>query len=116
MLGKRKRAEHVVASRPTGVTSDVSPDKNGELRTLLRQHFESRFKPLEDVPFRQLKEAVASAESPDDQSDSDWEGISDGSNEQQVEVVEHTISTGDKRAEVPREELKTFMVYERGSA
>lgn len=110
MLGKRKRAEHVVASRPTEATRNDSLDENGDLQALFRQHFESRFKPLEELPSRQRKKLVASEESPDDQSDSDWEGLSDGSIEQQVEVVEHTISTGDKRADVPREELKTFMV------
>ena len=107
--------EKVVAAMPTEATRDDSPDKDGDLQALFRQHFESRFKPLEGLPSPPLKRPIASEESLDDQSDSGWEGLSDGGvDEQQVEVVEHTMSTGVKRAEVPREELKTFMVRDEG--
>lgn len=100
----------IVASRPSKATRDDAPDEDSHLQALFRQHFESRFKPLEGLPSPRLKRSNADEESPEDQSESDWEGLSDVEDGKQVEVVEHTLSTGDKRAEVPKEELKTFMV------
>ena len=110
MLGKKKRVERVVASRTTLTTSKDSLNEDGDLQALFRQHFESRFKPLEGLPPQRLKRPQAEDESPEDQSHSDWDALSDGQDEKQVEVVEHIISKGGKRAEVPREEIKTFMV------
>ena len=102
--------EQVVASSHTEATKDGSSDIDGDLQALFRQHFESRFKPLNGLPFPRLKRQNADEESSEDQSESDWEGLSDKGDGKQIEIVEHTTFTGVGRVEVPREELKTFMV------
>ncbi|KAA6412284.1 MAG: hypothetical protein FRX48_04436 [Lasallia pustulata] len=99
----------MVSSKPRETKRDESLDKDDDLQALFRQHFESRFKPLKGLPSSRLKCPEADEETPENQSESDWEGLSDEEYGKPVEVVEHKISTGVKRAEVPREELKTFM-------
>ena len=102
--------EQIVAAKPRETKGDDPPDKDGDVQALFRQHFESRFRPLKGLPSSRLKCPEADEETPESQSESDWEGVSDEGYGKPVEVVEHSISTGVKRAEVPREELKTFMV------
>lgn len=107
ILGKRKRRDELpdLDSNPG---QHVHEDSSSELQNLFRQHFEAAFEPLEDLkPLRANPENIVTA-SPDSDLESDWEGLSEEETEG-AEIVHYTNSHTSK-ADVPKEEFKTFMV------
>ena len=107
LLGKRKRRLELV--RDEGCPDSSATDSDYlQLQTMLRKNFEANFEPL---PISE--NATTSCIHPEEQSDDEgedttWEGISN-TEQQHANVVQHTQIniSGD---EVPREELKRFMV------
>ena len=104
LLGKRKRREEPEKDK-VAVIEDG--DVNG-LNALLRQHFEAKFEPLEGVSPSLAKVEDAEDSTPDSQFDSDWDGCSEEYDEP-IEVVHHSTLPLSK-AEIPTEELVSFMV------
>lgn len=106
-LGKRKRREELI-------DEDVTPgqllDKNtaSEMHNVLRRHFEAAFEPLADHYTLPAAATSIDADSSEAESGSDWDGISEGQSDS-AEVIDHAKSSLSK-AEVSKEELKTFMV------
>ena len=111
VLGKRKRRDQITESDGTNAT-DHSPSTDANLQALFRQHFEAKFKPLPQVFQNALQQPQPYLiDSEELSNESDWSGLSDGEDDNGVEVIEHTNSTGARRIEVPRDEVKTFMVF-----
>ena len=106
-LGKRRRREEFI-------DGDVTPgqlldeDTAGEMHNILQRHFEAAFEPLAD--YRTLPAATTEfdVDGSDVESGSDWDGLSEGHSDS-AEIINHAKSSLLK-AEVPKEELKTFMV------
>ncbi|AEO57735.1 hypothetical protein MYCTH_101762 [Thermothelomyces thermophilus ATCC 42464] len=121
LLGKRK-------SRST----EEEPDAIVNAQELLRRHFEARFKPL-DIAARaapakptahndsrgddsDVGHDARDGEADLDESDSEWDGISDddssGGEETEapaVEVVDHTSTVSTTSAKMSKQELKTYL-------
>ena len=105
-LGKRKRADQL--------QDKVNPPKQpndaaAQLHNILRQNFELRFAPIEPLSPKEAEEPIPDLTNSEGSEESDWAGFSDDNNDANVLVIEHTASIS-RRAEVPKEELKTFMV------
>ena len=106
-LGKSKRREELV-------DEDVTPgqlldkDTASEMHNILRRHFEAAFEPLADHHTPPAAATSVDAESSEVESGTDWGGISEGQSDS-AEVINHATSSLSK-AEVSKEELKTFMV------
>ena len=122
MLGKRKRrSEEGPQTSPKG--SGGCGSESEDVRDAFRRHFEAQFKPLEYV---KLKTVEISTPTPDTDSDSEWDGFSEPEGKirlqglhdvsliqpdtRTVEVVEYTAPSKLSLYEVPKEELKAFMV------
>jgi len=111
LLGKRKRRDKVVDSRNEQGAS--TQDENaGSLHSLLRQHFETRFEPLEGVESSLIKKEAGEESAPDADSESDWSGCEEEEEEEKERAVEiiHDSTMPSSNAEVPREESTAFMV------
>lgn len=97
-LGKRKREIN-------GHESDGSNEDEGALRSLFQRAFEAKFKPLE----RASPVIEPAAEEEDEQSDSDWQGLSGDEQDDLIETFHHESSHNiDNEAQLP--ERKAFMV------
>ncbi|MCJ1476878.1 hypothetical protein MMC13_005547 [Lambiella insularis] len=106
ILGKRKRRTHIDISVLTK-HDDVSAE---QMQALLRQHFESKYKPLKTIPRKRPAHSAASNTlTLSDGEESAWEGLDDDESAREVQVIEHTTHFGAQRADVPKEELKAFM-------
>ena len=106
-LEKRKRREEVVDE---DVTSGqlLDEDTASEMHNILRRHFEAAFEPLADHHVLPAAATNIDADGSEVESGSDWDGISEGQSDS-AEVIIHAKASLSK-AEVPKEELKTFMV------
>lgn len=110
-LGKRKRSQPTEPSDKTTQSSSPSLDSDEDTRTLqdiFRRHFEAKFKPL---PLEKPHASEPVGEDQDEDVDStdedaEWSGFSD---EEDVEVVEHSHDTFSTTAH-DRHDLKAFMV------
>ena len=106
-LEKRKRRKELI-------DEDVTPgqlldkDTASEMHNILRRHFEAAFEPLADDHALPAAATSIDADGSEVESGSDWDGISEGQSDS-AEVINHAKSSLSK-AEVPKEELKTFMV------
>ena len=105
ILGKRKRRDQL----DDQVTGQVN-STDEQLQALFRQHFEAQFRPLKGLLSKETKESTPDLTKSQDSEDSEWTGLSGNDSDGNVQVIEHTAFTGAKRADVPREELKIFMV------
>ncbi|KAL8699383.1 MAG: hypothetical protein Q9224_001439 [Gallowayella concinna] len=106
--GKRKRRERV--SNPTH-SRDAEEDAsyNIQLQTLLRQNFETRFKPLEASSLAPIQKISPKDDDGFDDYESDWTGFSEESQrENGAVVVDHQILEKTK-ADISKEEMKLFM-------
>lgn len=106
-LGKRKRREELI-------DEDIKPgqilkkDNASEMHNILRRHFEAAFEPLADHQPLPAATTNIDPEGSEAKSESDWDGISEGQSDS-AEIINHANSSLLK-ADVPKEELKTFMV------
>ncbi len=106
-LEKRKRREELI-------NEDVTPeqlldkDTASEMHNILRRHFEAAFEPLADHHALPAAATSIDADGSEVESGSDWDGISEGQTDS-AEIIIHAKSSLSK-AEVPKEEHKTFMV------
>ena len=106
-LGKRKCREELI-------DEDVTPrqllnkDNASETHNILRRHFEAAFEPLADHQPLPAATTNIDPEGPEAESESDWDGISEGQSDS-AEIINHAKSSLLK-ADVPKEEFKTFMV------
>jgi hypothetical protein len=116
MIGKRKR-DTAVASRSSKTedeeqTSTV-PDTSAA-HDLFRKFFEAQFEPLE-LPGGQINREQESQEDEQDYSDgsesgSEWDGVSEEEEGNQVEVVEYQDRTTKDKEIQDKKARKAFMV------
>lgn len=109
ILGKRKRRDQVLS---TGADADPRTDAEASqhLRALLQRHFETKFAPLDASHQAVYKRQDVSVQSSNDETESDWTGISEEENEEPAQIVRYQ-SLQCSRIDVPKEELKMFMVW-----
>src|SRR6266480_4729196 len=86
MLGKRKRDTIVIPRKSAEESQNKIVPGNGDSQDLFRQHFEARFKPLEEALTRVEKPLLTCL---DEDSGSEWDGIFDRDTRQTAEVIEH---------------------------
>lgn len=117
MVGKRKR-ETAVVSRSTK-TKEASPEPANDAQDIFRKYFEAQFEPIEaDVPSKRDAEEPESGDEDiiedDDEisePDSDWDGLSGESDEENVvEVVEHKDASFGANDLMDKKARKAFMV------
>ncbi|KAL8936045.1 MAG: hypothetical protein Q9211_004381 [Gyalolechia sp. 1 TL-2023] len=107
VLGKRKRREHV-ADFECHENPRQGSYVDDRLQSLLQQHFETKFEPLEHASRGITQEALAVKELDIDVHHTDWSGFSEEEDEENALVVNYEIQEM-PRANVPREETKQFM-------
>ncbi|KAL8718781.1 MAG: hypothetical protein Q9225_004127 [Loekoesia sp. 1 TL-2023] len=106
-LGKRKRREY-------GATSDVDHGlrqasyHDDHLQNVLRQHFETRFDPLESSSPVPREETVHIEEVDTDEYDTDWTGFSEEEKAVNALVVDYQ-NLEKSRANTSKEDSKLFM-------
>lgn len=105
MLGKRKRS-----ALNNAMASSAS---QADLQEIFKRHFEAQFQPLPDQQPLVASKQPTEADLVSDEENSDWDGISTDGEALSIEVVEYTAPTKAERAELPKEELKGFMVKSR---
>ena len=104
-LGKRKRRDqlnHDDISESSGTKATIS-----ELRARFQEHFEAKFEPLERISFPSRD--TQSSESRSEDSEPDWNGLSDVDDKEGPEIIQHH-KVHSAEAEIPNGELKMFMV------
>ncbi|MCJ1421822.1 hypothetical protein MMC32_008189, partial [Xylographa parallela] len=103
-LGKRKRRSQLSSTPPP------SPSTTAHLHALFQQHFEAKYEPLPTLSPTLLTTTTSPSprSSPSDSDDSAWEGLSPPTTP--VPIITHSTPPRSKRADVPRAELRTFMV------
>ncbi|KAL8833953.1 MAG: hypothetical protein Q9170_003999 [Blastenia crenularia] len=107
ILGKRKRRAH--ASTLSGVPdSREDPYHDDQLQSLLRQHFETKFEPLESSDRAFTRETVLFEELDANIHDTDWTGFSEEEEGGNALVVNYQIQ-GKHKANVSKAESKLFM-------
>lgn len=111
ILGKRKRRDQVL-SADSDADPRIDTEASQHLQALLQQHFEAKFKPLEGSNEVELvrKQQDVRAQSPNYGTESDWTGILEGEVQEPAQVV-HLHLSQSSRVDVPKEELKMFMVW-----
>jgi hypothetical protein len=117
MVGKRKR-ETAVVSRSTK-PKEASPEPANNVQDVFRKYFEAQFEPIEtDVPSKRDAEEPQSGDEDiiedDDEisgPDSDWDGLSGESDEENVvEIVEHKDTSLGADDLMDKKARKAFMV------
>jgi hypothetical protein len=106
-LGKRKRRDEL-ADKDDDPGESAKDQSTNELQNLLRQHFEAAFEPLEESQTKTQTADITQADTSDSEAELDWSGFSEDEKDG-VEIIHHSSSRTSK-ADVSREELKTFMV------
>jgi hypothetical protein len=116
MIGKRKR-DTAVASRSSKTEDEEQastvPDTSAA-HDLFRKFFEAQFEPLE-LPGGQINREQESQEDEQDYSDglesgSEWDGVSEEEEDNQVEVVEYQDRTTKDKEIQDKKARKAFMV------
>jgi hypothetical protein len=105
ILGKRKRRADLEASTSPAPVDTASTK---HLQALFRKHFEAKYKPLPTLSLAQPSTGEDDSISSESEQ-SDWEGI-DADNSSNIPVIEH-IDRPATTDDVPRSELKKFMVH-----
>lgn len=104
-LGKRKRRDEL--NDPEDAELGSNGD-NIDLQTLLRQHFETKFRPLVPTSLPAKVPTVARSQSASEGETSDWDGLSEEEhNEPEVIELEASWTSSE---DIPMEELRSFMV------
>ncbi|KAL8812964.1 MAG: hypothetical protein Q9223_003546 [Gallowayella weberi] len=108
VLGKSKRREYVSSlTHPQNVEEDASYDT--QLRTLLRQNFETRFEPLEALSLAPIQKTLPKNDDGSDDYESDWTGFSEQSHGEDKAVVVDYQELEKAKANISKEEMKLFM-------
>ncbi len=109
ILGKRKRRDQVLS---IGADADPRTDTEASqhLQSLLQQHFEAKFKPLEASHQAVYKRQDVKVQPPNDETESDWTGTPEEEDEEPAQIVRYQLLQR-SRIDVPKEELKMFMVW-----
>ncbi|RHZ71697.1 hypothetical protein CDV55_108140 [Aspergillus turcosus] len=114
MIGKRKRDTAVVSrSSKTEDEEQTSTVADTSSHDLFRKFFEAQFEPLE-LPGGQINREQESQEDEQDDSDgsesgSDWDGVSEEDECNQVEVVEYQDRTTKDKEILDKKARKAFM-------
>ncbi|KAL8777425.1 MAG: hypothetical protein Q9203_006279 [Teloschistes exilis] len=106
IVGKRKRRTDVEVSSPQESPNACHADE--QLQSLLRQHFETKFEPLNSF---ELVTAPAFSQNEafnTEDDDTDWTGFSGDEDGGSTVVVDHRGRDREKR-DISRQELKSFM-------
>ena len=111
-LGKRKRRDQI-QKLDSDVSTISDQETSRQLQTLLQQHFEATFEPLKGVRQSVHEEAEGEAQAVKIDTESNWTGISEEEDEDPQQIFHYHVSHSSK-LEVPKEELKTFMVWAKG--
>lgn len=107
MLGKRKRRKDVIG--PNLEESPNAPGHDEQLQSLLRQHFETKFEPLESYGPLPAPEPFVEEDDDFDASDTDWTGLSgdeEGSNAVVIDYQKQAKTIPD----MSKDDMKVFMV------
>lgn len=104
-LGKRKRRDEISSGDDSTNTS--ADDTVADLQARFREHFEARFKPLEDIslPSAKLQQDV----SPIEDDGSDWSGLSEFEDLEGPPVIQYVSHS--EESEIPKDELRSFMAW-----
>ena len=108
-LGKRKRRDQIESEESSPDT--VAGDTSAHLQIWFKKHFEAKFKPLEGVS--SPANAVQLPTAPSDKPTSDWEGLSDVSDDETMGgpvVVQHNVPHRVEDA-FNKDESKAFMAW-----
>jgi hypothetical protein len=112
MPGKRKRETAVLSRDSEAESHGDSKPPSGASHDLFRQFFESRFQPLDPPSINDDDGAEEESveEDSENESELEWEGISDNDDEvEKVEVVEYTDAC-DASDSLDKHIRKAFMV------
>ena len=107
LLGKRKRRSQLIQDEECS-NSSVADAEHQQLQVILRKNFEANFEPL---PITENATALCiqhEEQAVDEGEEMTWEGISNTEKEP-ANIVQHIKSSAGYK-EVPKEELKSFMV------
>ncbi|KAL8672023.1 MAG: hypothetical protein Q9168_003499 [Polycauliona sp. 1 TL-2023] len=108
IIGKRKRREHVSGQRHSQ-NGEQQSSYDSQLRDLLRQNFENRFKPLESYGPVSGQNTFLTDDIGSDDEQSDWSGFSEEDEADTDAVVVHYQHTSKTPSDFSREDLKVFM-------
>lgn len=109
VLGKRRRRDRSADVDANNMST--TDHHHANLQALFQQHFESSFEPLPGSLTSPSPAHKTEPEPSDGELASDWNGFSDNG-EDYAETV-HCDSSGLSKADISREEFKTFMVSAR---
>ncbi|KAL1608149.1 pre-rRNA processing and 40S ribosomal subunit assembly [Paraconiothyrium brasiliense] len=114
-IGKRKRItrEELQQFSPASSSSSTSQNSDAEdMQALFRKAFEAKFAPLDIEPVQKARKIEEPADQLDEDSDSDWSGISSFHDENDVsngiEVFDYS-STNQPHTKASKSELRAFM-------
>lgn len=110
-LGKRKRRDQT--DDLGNISGLVRDDTNtNQLQALFRQHFESTFEPLEALASQSRKPKNHETAECLAGSNSDWDGFSVSEDDEDASpaLVVQCSTHRSSRADIPKEEVKAFMV------
>lgn len=112
MPGKRKRETTVVSRDVGSETDDSSTAAAHASHDVFRHFFESKFQPLDLVQdtHSTIAQEPATDEDSEEESEGEWQGITDEDEQQQVEVIEHTDAGHEITATLDKRARKAFMV------
>lgn len=106
-VGKRKRTgEHSAKTLPKNSVADGQ--MSDEIQTLLKQHFEASFEPLQFTQLAHSEKADVEQNDSPYTSESEWQGLSD--TESNGVLLVHHGAKQPFTAGVAKDEKKTFMV------
>ena len=108
ILGKRKRRDQVQTS-DTDFKSRPDEDASQRLQDLLQQHFEAKFKPLKVLNQKVQTQQDIRTQPVVDETESDWTGISEAEDDEVAPIIRYDEPQS-SRVDVPKDELKIFMV------
>ncbi|KAJ9299395.1 hypothetical protein DTO271G3_3017 [Paecilomyces variotii] len=122
MPGKRKRETATVSRNDVAETAEARSEDTtaGDAHDIFRRYFESQFEPLDLQPVKSARTAESEAseseeeeqedDGSDEESGSEWDGISDAEgNGTKVEVVEYTSSHDSTSDAIDKKARKAFM-------
>ncbi|KAJ9318716.1 hypothetical protein DTO271D3_846 [Paecilomyces variotii] len=122
MPGNRKRETAAVSRNDVAETAEARSEDTaaGDAHDIFRRYFESQFEPLDLQPVKSARTAESDAseseeeeqedDGSDEESGSEWDGISDAEgNGTKVEVVEYTSSHNSTSDAIDKKARKAFM-------